>query len=42
LTCDLIDDEDVAAEWTTTLVDKSHDGAVSRPVRDLVRRVMCG
>jgi acetoin utilization protein AcuC len=42
LACDLVDDEDVAAEWTATLVDLPRTGPVREAVRDLVRRVMEG
>jgi hypothetical protein len=34
LTCDLVDDEDVHADWITTLADPPNPG----PVRDEVRR----
>jgi acetoin utilization protein AcuC len=36
LQCDLVDDEDVRAEWLTTLADSPNVGAVRKDVRDLV------
>jgi acetoin utilization protein AcuC len=42
LACDLVEEEDVAAHWLTTLSDAPRDGPVRVPVRDLVRRVMDG
>lgn len=36
LQCDLVDDEDMRAEWLTTLADSPNVGAVRKDVRDLV------
>ena len=37
LACDLVDDEDVRAEWLTTLVDAPAPGAVREAVHELAR-----
>jgi len=37
LACDLVDDEDVRAEWLTTLVDAPAPGRVREAVRELAR-----
>jgi hypothetical protein len=39
LECDLIDDEDIKPEWTTTLADPITDFAIREPVRALVDEV---
>lgn len=40
VSCDLIDDEDVLPEWTTTLVDAPRPGALRAEVRDLPAGVL--
>ena len=40
LRCDLIDEEDVRAEWLTTLADQPHHGAVRDEIGILVDRAL--
>ncbi|GIL02545.1 MAG: acetoin utilization protein AcuC [Alphaproteobacteria bacterium] len=40
LSCDLIDEEDMLAGWTTTLADPRHDGPVRPAVRELAEAVL--
>ncbi len=40
LRCDLIDDEDVRAEWLTTLADRPNRGAVREEIRALADRAL--
>jgi acetoin utilization protein AcuC len=42
LRCDLIDDEDVRAEWLTTLADRPNAGAVRAEVDALADQVLAG
>jgi len=38
--CDLVDEEDVRPEWTTTLADKPNDGPVREQLSELVAKVL--
>jgi acetoin utilization protein AcuC len=40
LECDLVDEEDVRPEWTTTLADEPNTGPVREEVKALVARVI--
>jgi acetoin utilization protein AcuC len=42
LRCDLIDDEDVRAEWLTTLSDRPNRGAVRDEIKGLAARALAG
>jgi hypothetical protein len=39
LECDLVDEEDVRQEWTTTLADEPNTGPVREQVKALVAKV---
>ena len=38
--CDLVDEEDVRPEWTTTLADKPNNGPVREQLIELVAKVL--
>jgi acetoin utilization protein AcuC len=35
LSCDLVDDEDILPEWTTTLADEPRHGRIREEIREL-------